>query len=58
MRSELKIEVALVHGRYGELKVLVDGKTVIEGGKFAFLGVLPSAETIVGAVRDRLATQI
>jgi len=46
----------MVHGRYGEFKVLVDGETVIDGGTLAFLGVLPTGEDIVAVVKDRLAT--
>ena len=45
----------MVRGGVGEFKVLVDGDTVIEGGIFAALGVLPSGRKIVDAVRARLA---
>jgi len=48
----------MVRGRYGEFKVLVDGKTVIDGGAFAALGVLPSGRKIVDAVRARLADRV
>jgi hypothetical protein len=44
----------MIHGHYGEFKVLVGGETVIDGGAGAFLGVLPSRRKIVAAVRDRL----
>ena len=44
----------MVHGRYGEFKVLVDGKVVIDGGALGFLGVLPSAQKVVETVRGRL----
>jgi len=44
----------MVRGHYGEFKVLVDGKTVVDGGATAFLGVLPSGRKIVAAVRDCL----
>ena len=54
LRRELGADVEMVRGHYGEFKVLVDGKTVIDGGAMAFLGVLPSARTIVAAVRDCL----
>lgn len=43
----------MVHGRYGEFKVLVDDDTIIDGG-LAFLGVMPLAAKIVAAVRTRL----
>ena len=32
LRRDLAIDVEMVHGRYGEYKVLVDGRTVIDGG--------------------------
>jgi len=54
LRRELRDDVELVRGRYGEFKVLVDGETIIDGGAAAFLGVLPSGRKIVEAVRDRL----
>lgn len=44
----------MVHGAYGEFKVLVDGKPVIEGGALRTIGVLPSGRKIVEAVRERL----
>ena len=47
----------MVHGRYGEFKVLVDENTVIDGGALAFLGVMPSANEIIDAVREALQAQ-
>lgn len=44
----------MVHGRYGEYKVLVDGETVIDGGARVILGVVPSGKKVVEAVRARL----
>jgi hypothetical protein len=41
----------VVGGPYGQFNVDVDGKTVITGGSLAALGVLPSAEKILEAVR-------
>jgi hypothetical protein len=32
LRRELQIDVEMVRGQYGELKVLADGDTVIDGG--------------------------
>ena len=55
IRRELKTDVDMVRGRYGEFKVLVDGNTVIDGGALAALGVLPSARRVVEAVRGRLS---
>ena len=54
LRKELQIDVEMVRAGYGKFKVLVNGETVIDGGKAAFLGLLPSGPTIVSAVRDRL----
>ena len=51
IRRELAADVEMVHGRYGEFKVLVDGKTVTDGGPLAFLGVMPSGNDIVDVVR-------
>ena len=55
IRKELKTDVDMVRGRYGEFKVLVDGKILIDGGALAALGVLPSGRKIVEAVQARLA---
>lgn len=55
IRRELRTEVDMVRGRYGEYKVLVDGETVIDGGALAVLGVLPSGRKVVEAVRTRLS---
>ena len=55
IRRELQADVDMVRGRYGEFKVLVDGKTVIDGGALAALGVLPSGRKVVEAVRGRLS---
>ncbi len=45
----------MVPGHYGEFKVLVDGQLVIDGGKLAVVGIVPSGETVVAAVRERLS---
>lgn len=45
----------MVHGRYGEFKILVDGEVLIDAGAMAFLGVLPTGKKVVEAVRKRLA---
>ena len=57
IRRELKTEVEMVRGHYGEFKVLVDGNVVVDGGKLAALGVLPSGRTVVEEVRKRLASK-
>ncbi len=56
LRRELKTDVDMVKGRYGEFKVLVDGATVVDGGAAAFLGVLPSRRKILATVRPLLAS--
>jgi len=56
LRRELRADVEMVRGHYGEFKVLVDGKTVIDGGATAFLGVLPSGRKIVATVKDCLGS--
>ena len=45
----------MVGGPYGQFKVLLDGEAVIEGGRLAALGVLPSGRTVVDALRASLA---
>jgi hypothetical protein len=51
LRRELKADVDLVKGRYGEFKVLVDDKLVIDGGALVALGIMPSGKTVVATVR-------
>jgi hypothetical protein len=55
LRRELRTEVDMVRGRYGEFKVLVDGKTVVDGGRLVALGVLPSGRKVLDAVRAKLS---
>jgi hypothetical protein len=55
LRRELNADVEMVRARYGEFKVQVDGETVVDGGAWAVLGVLPSGREVVEAVRSRLA---
>lgn len=40
------MEVELTDGHYGEFTVLVDGQEILRGGKLAFLGVLPSVQSV------------
>jgi hypothetical protein len=54
LRRELDAEVDLVGGSYGQFLVLIDGATVVDGGAWAALGVLPSGRAVVEAVRARL----
>lgn len=44
----------MVHGSYGEFKVLVDDQIVIDAGALAALGIVPSNRRILDAVRARL----
>jgi peptidyl-tRNA hydrolase len=55
LRRDLGIDVDMVHGRYGEYQVLVDGKTVIDGGALTALGIVPARRKVVEAVRLHLA---
>lgn len=48
----------MVHARYGEFKVLVDGNVAIDGGSVAFLGVLPSYKRIATDVKERLSLPV
>lgn len=54
LERELGIEVDRVNAGYGEYKVLVDGDTVVDGGAWVIIGVMPSARMIVRRVRERL----
>jgi len=55
IRRELETEVEMVRGKYGEFKFLVDDKVVIDGGALAFLGLLPSSDQVLDAVKTALA---
>jgi hypothetical protein len=54
IREELGEEVELENGHSGEFKVFVDDKEVVDGGRLAFLGVLPSVDEVRGAVAENL----
>jgi hypothetical protein len=49
------VDVEMSRGRYGQFKVLVDGRTIVDAGALAALGVLPSSRTVLDAVRKHLA---
>jgi hypothetical protein len=55
LRRELRTEVEMMHGKYGEFTVLVDGEVVIGGGALTALGVMPTGRKVVDAVRARLS---
>ena len=54
LRRELDADVEVVGGPYGKFKVDVNGSTVLEGGALAALGVLPSSQKVLEAVRAQL----
>jgi hypothetical protein len=54
IRRELKTDVDMISGHYGEYKVLVDDETVLDGGPLVIVGVLPSARKIIDVVRARV----
>ncbi|HEV8480094.1 MAG TPA: hypothetical protein VGR66_04815 [Candidatus Eisenbacteria bacterium] len=51
----MKTDVDMVHGHYGEFKVLVDGEIVVDGGALGFMGLLPSGKQVMEAVKARLS---
>jgi hypothetical protein len=55
LRQELKTDVDLVKGRYGEFKILVDDKVVIDGGALVTLGIMPSGKKVIETVRPLLS---
>jgi len=57
LRRDLGIDVEMVHGRYGEYTILVDGQTVIDGGALTALGVVPTGRKVVEAVRAHLSPE-
>jgi hypothetical protein len=50
VRERFHLNAEMVHGRYGEFAVLVDGQNVIRVGVPSMIGILPSVETILAAV--------
>ena len=54
LRRELDIDVDLIHGRYGEYKILVDDDVVVDAGALSTLGIVPSDRKVIDAVRKRL----
>jgi hypothetical protein len=54
LRRDLRTDVDMVHGRYGEFKVLVDGREVVDGGALTALGVMPSRRKVLEVVRASL----
>ena len=56
LKRELGIDATLEHGSYGQFKILVDGRVAIDGGAMAALGIVPSNDRLVEAVRGALAS--
>jgi hypothetical protein len=54
LRREFGRDIGMLHGSYGEFKVLVNDEVVIDAGALTALGVVPSARRIIDAVRARL----
>ena len=55
IRRELGVEVDMVHGHYGEYKVLVDDEVVVDGGALVVVGVMPPGRKTVEKVREKLS---
>lgn len=53
IKKEMNAEVELIHGRYGEFKVAVNGETIINGGAKVILGIMPSAGEIITAIKAK-----
>lgn len=54
LKRELGIDAELQHGSYGQFKILVDGEEAIDAGAMAALGILPSNDNLVKAVKQAL----
>ena len=54
LERELGQKVDLVHGAYGQFKIEVDGREVLDAGVMAALGIIPSNDAILAAVRAGL----
>jgi hypothetical protein len=55
IKRELNIEPEMVHGKYGEYKVLVGNVVIIDAGPKVILGIFPSANEIIGAEKKELS---
>lgn len=53
LRRDLGADVTLEAGPYGSFKVSVGNETVVDGGRLAFLGVLPTLDEIRTKVAAR-----
>jgi hypothetical protein len=54
LRRELNVDVEMVRGHYGEFKVLLGDRVIVDGGVKVVLGIMPSSDTVLDAVRAGL----
>ena len=54
LRRVLNLDVDMVHGRFGEFMVLVDGEVVVDAGALAMIGVVPTKRHVLDVVQQRL----
>jgi len=54
VRRELNADAEVVGAPYGQFEVLVDGVPVVTAGPLAALGILPSVQSVVDALREKL----
>ena len=50
LKRELGVESDLVHGPYGQFKIEVDGREVLDAGAAGVLGILPGNARILAVV--------
>jgi hypothetical protein len=58
LRREFNADVEIVGGPYGHFQVLLDGGPVLDAGRLAALGVLPSSQRVVDVLREKLASDV
>ena len=54
LKREHGTEPELVHGSYGQFKIDVDGREVLDAGAMAALGVVPTNSRILAVVSNAL----
>ena len=54
LKRELGVEPELVHGAYGQFKIEVDGREVLDAGAAAALGIIPTNSRILAVVSRAL----
>ena len=55
LEREFGEPIERVHGPYGQFRIDVDGREVLDGGPMAALGIVPSNASILATVRAALA---